>query len=142
MYFSKISTCIESEAIGGILMNKLHYIDDTNEILINKDDKINTVRTNIIENEDIELNMKEFYNFYRTKGIDLRNLKLCSELSNFRFIGWNLETEVSFEIFRSVNLTLRKLFRYKIKDNFAFFMKKIRLDHKTNIFFVTKKLFF
>lgn len=91
MYFSKISTCIESEAIGGILLNKLHYRDDTIEIVINKEDKIDAILEKPIES--IELNLKDFVQYHRSKNIEFKNLKLCSELSNFRFIGWNLDTE-------------------------------------------------
>lgn len=91
LYFSKISTCIESEAIGGILLNKLHYRDDTCEILINKEENIDSIREEPLET--IELNMKDFCQMHKAKHIELRNLKLCSELSNFRFIGWNLDTE-------------------------------------------------
>lgn len=91
MYFSKISTCIESEAIGGILLNKLHYRDDTTELVINKDEKIDHISQKGFEYD--ELNMQDFCQFHKSNNIEFKNLKLCSELSNFRYIGWNLDTE-------------------------------------------------
>jgi hypothetical protein len=90
LYFSKISTCIETEAIGGILLNKLHIRDDAGQILINKDDRVDPNETEY-EHAGIEVNMKEVCDFYKAKSIDLRNLKLCSDLSNFKFIGWNAD---------------------------------------------------
>ncbi|RNA45055.1 Condensin complex subunit 2 [Brachionus plicatilis] len=91
LYFSKISTCIESEAIGGILLNKLHYQDDTTKLVINKDQKIDFISQTAPHND--QLNLKEIYQFNVNKNISFNNLKLCSELSNFRYIGWNLDNE-------------------------------------------------
>ena len=92
-YFSKISTCIETEAIGGILLNKLHYRDDSGTILINKDDRVDPNTPEYEHEGGIEVNMKEVCDFYKAKSIDLRNLKLCSDLSNFKFIGWNVDNK-------------------------------------------------
>ena len=95
MYFAKTSTCIETEAIGGILLNKLRIKDDSGLILINKDDKIDPMNREYEPNTGVEINIKEICDFYKSKSIDLKNLKLCSDLSSFKFIGWNSDNNVS-----------------------------------------------
>ncbi|CAF0720587.1 unnamed protein product [Brachionus calyciflorus] len=91
LYFSKVSTCIESEGIGGMLFNKLHFKDDTYEIVINKEEKIYSTRDQPVES--IELSMKDFVQYHKAKNLDFKAPKLCSDFSNFRYIGWNLEKE-------------------------------------------------
>jgi hypothetical protein len=94
LYFSKISTCIETEAIGGILLNKLHLGDDSGHILIDKEDRVDP-REVTHTHSGAEFSMKEVCDHYKAKALDLRNLRLCGDLSNFKFIGWNADNNVS-----------------------------------------------
>jgi condensin complex subunit 2 len=99
LYFSKISTCIENEAVAGTLLNKLHFIDDSFKIYINAEDKLcstSLTPSSFKLSAGVEINCKDIIDIYRAKQQDLRNLKLCSELSSFRFIGWNLDSNVNF----------------------------------------------
>jgi hypothetical protein len=99
LYFSKISTCIETEAIGGILLNKLHLRDDSGQILIDKEDRVDPNESQY-EHTGNEVNLKEVHDFYKAKSIDLKSLKLCSDLSNFKFIGWNADNNnVNYSLF-------------------------------------------
>ena len=92
-YFAKISTCIENEAIAGMLTNKLTFSDDSYRMLINADDKLFDNKENFRHAGGIELSQKDMVDFYKAKSIECKNLKLCSDdLRSFRFIGWNLET--------------------------------------------------
>ena len=93
-YFAKISTCIENEAIAGMLTNKLSFIDDSYRMLINADDKsfLNKAKFSH-EGSGIDVSLREMVDYYKAKSIDCKNMKLCSEeMRTFRFIGWNLET--------------------------------------------------
>ena len=99
-YFAKVSTCIETEAIGGILMNKLHYRDDSGALLINKDDRIDPELCQYDQTPPVEINMKEICDFYKSKGIDFKSSKICSDLSSFKFVGWNADhNNVIFHFF-------------------------------------------
>ena len=96
IYFAKISTCIENESIAGILTNKLTFADDSQRMLINADDKLFANKDNFKHSSGIEINQKEIIDYYKAKAIDCKNMKLCSDdLRSFRFIGWNLETNVT-----------------------------------------------
>ena len=109
LYFNTISTCIENEGIGGLLLNKLNFIDDSLQFFINTDDKVPlgkpaTDADAAADDDDEssrhahdEVNCKDLVNYYKSRNLDLKNPKLCSELTadKFRFIGWNLETNVS-----------------------------------------------
>lgn len=96
MYFSKISTCIENEGISGILLNKLHYASDSGLLLIDKDEKQDpNYQTFRYDLDNPSVSFKDLFEHYRAKNLDMRNLKLCPDLNTFRFIGWNLETEVN-----------------------------------------------
>jgi hypothetical protein len=72
-------------------MNKLHLRDDSGALLINKDDYIDPEHRQYEYTEPVEINMKEVYDFYKSKSIDLKSFKICSDLSNFKFIGWNAD---------------------------------------------------
>lgn len=73
------------------MLNKLQYRDDNTELVINKDEKIDQYSQNGFESEELDLH--DYCQFYKNNNIDFKNVKLCSEMSNFRYIGWNLDTE-------------------------------------------------
>jgi len=83
LYFSKISTCIENEAIAGILLKKLHVQNDSHRILINGDDK-KYIKENKFLNNEKKYDMSSLRDDY--KLIDFKNLKLCYDLNSFKFI--------------------------------------------------------
>ena len=95
LYFAKKSTCIENEAIGGILLNKLHIQNDSIKMLINSDDHqydipdLEKVRNNLSE-----FNFKSMADSYASVSGELRNLKLCADLSTFSFINYNDDENV------------------------------------------------
>lgn len=93
-YFGKISTCIENEAIAGMLSNKLTFADESLRVLINADDKLFSNKENFSHApHSIMIDCKDIVEHYRSKGLDFKNAKLCSDdLRSFRFVGWNLET--------------------------------------------------
>lgn len=92
LYFSKKSTCIENEAIGGILLNKLHLQNDSIRMLINSDDQ-QYMEPELCRNSnpDHELNLKGLIDTYTSNSLDLKNLKLCADLSSFKFIDYHLD---------------------------------------------------
>lgn len=92
LYFAKISTSIENEAIAGILLNKLHVQNDSNKILINADDQ-KYANSNDFVNNETEICCQSIYDIYSTSGSDLRNIRLCADLNSFRFVDWNLEND-------------------------------------------------
>lgn len=121
LYFSKISTCIENEAVAGTLLNKLKFIDDSYQIYVNAEDKMvsTTLQASEFKHDNgIEISLKEIVEVYRAKSMDFRNLKLCTELSSFRFIGWNLETndEIS-KLVESVSAPEEDLEMHKFDAN-------------------------
>ena len=93
-YFGKVSTCIENEAIAGMLSNKLTFADESLRVLINADDKLFSNKENFSHApHSIVIDCKDIVEHYRSKGLDFKNAKLCSDdLRSFRFVGWNLET--------------------------------------------------
>jgi hypothetical protein len=93
-YFGKVSTCIENEAIAGMLSNKLTFADESLRVLINADDKLFSNKENFSHApHSIVIDCKDIVEHYRNKGLDFKNAKLCSDdLRSFRFVGWNLET--------------------------------------------------
>lgn len=94
MYFAKKSTCIESEGIGGILLNKLPVKNDAIKMLINADEK-QYEKSRSISEEMVDF--KGLYDSYISSSCDLRNTRLCSDLSSFKFIDYHPEEEnVSF----------------------------------------------
>lgn len=95
-YFYNISTCIETQAIAGILLNKLQIKNDSGCLMINKDDKteIGVSDEEHVKTEPVDL--KEVIDTYRVAhraGCDVRDWKLCSDLGSFRFIGWNQDSK-------------------------------------------------
>jgi len=90
LYFSKKSTCIEHEAIAGILLNKLHVQNDSIKMLINADDQKYSFEDNFNCNNS-EINFKSIVNLFKLSYIELKNLELCSDLSNFKFIDYHLD---------------------------------------------------
>jgi hypothetical protein len=108
LYFSKISTCIENEGIAGLLLNKLHYLGDSLKIGIDREETLPSKASPLTKpdaindddspyvNQTIELNMKEFCEFHKTNGIELKNMKLCSDLNKFKFIGWKADSNVNY----------------------------------------------
>jgi hypothetical protein len=93
LYFAKISTSIENEAIAGILLNKLHVQNDSIKILINADDQ-KYANANDFVNNETEISCQSIYDLYCSTGTDLRNIKLCADLDSFKFIDWNLENVI------------------------------------------------
>ena len=91
LFFAKKSTCIENEAIGGILMNKLQFQDDSVRLLINSDDQAYSATENV-RRGDCEMNFKGICDL----NCDLKNLKLCNDLSNFKFIDYHLDENVIY----------------------------------------------
>jgi condensin complex subunit 2 len=90
LYFSKISTCIENEGIGGILLNKLNFIDDSLRMFINVDDKCSlNEQIPEIETDQNENNFKDICDSY--KSHDWSNIQLCTDFTTFKFIGWNMD---------------------------------------------------
>lgn len=91
LYFAKKSTCIENEAIGGILLNKLHLQNDGIKMLINADDQQYMPPIETKRNNDSSMNFKSMFDSYTSSSADLRNLKLCPDLSSFKFIDYHLD---------------------------------------------------
>ena len=90
-----MSTCIENEAIAGMLSNKLRYADESLRVLINADDKLFSNKENFTHavHSIHQLDLKDIVEQYRTKAIEFKHAKLCSDdLRSFRFVGWNLDT--------------------------------------------------
>lgn len=88
IYFSRISTSIEQEAIGGLLMNKLNPENDLLNLLINKDD----VYFNIQQEHKIQDQIFSIKSFSEIASkFDVHNLKCCEDLTKFTFLGWNLD---------------------------------------------------
>lgn len=100
LYFCRISTAVEHEAIEGLLMNKLKYNNDCLKLLINKDD----IYFEANENEDEYHQTQRITNNDAHQMIDVKplceyavksdliNTKICDDLNKFRFIGWNLDS--------------------------------------------------
>lgn len=91
LYFSKKSTCIENEAIGGILLNKLHFQNDTMKMLMNSDDQQYMPPIENNRNNESSMNFKIMNDCYTQNSNDLRNIKLCADLSGFKFIDYHLD---------------------------------------------------
>jgi hypothetical protein len=91
LYFCRISTSIEQEAIEGLLMNKLRYKDDSLELLINKDDiYFNCEQLDETPNHEQNINIKSLCE--TAAKLDLYNSRICDDLNKFKFIGWNLDS--------------------------------------------------
>lgn len=102
LYFAKKSTCIENEAIGGILLNKLHVQNDSLWMLINSDDQPYVEAPRDCQTEG---NFKSLCDAYTSSSIDLRNLKLCADLSNFKFIDYHLDENADMsKLVESINI--------------------------------------
>lgn len=70
-------------------MNKLQFQNDTVKLLINSDDQAYSPVENMRRGET-EMNFKGIYDL----NCDLKNMKLCSDLSNFKFIDYHLDESV------------------------------------------------
>lgn len=97
LYFAKKSTCIENEAIGGILLNKLHIQNDTIKMMINADDKQYSESSERPRDFDSEIcDFKGIVDSYVNCSADLKGMKLCADLSTFKFIDYqNDENDVT-----------------------------------------------
>lgn len=97
LYFSKISTAIEQEAIVGLLVNKLKYKDDNLEFLINRDDvyldvkAINKDKIKDDNNTNEILKLKKLNECLR----ELVDKRISVELENFHFLGWDLSSSTN-----------------------------------------------
>ena len=92
LYFCRISTSIEQEAIEGLLMNKLKYKDESLELLINKDDIYynSAANKNFHQHNEPSVNIKSLCE--TAAKLDLYNSRICDDLNKFKFIGWSLDT--------------------------------------------------
>ena len=79
----------EQEGISGIFLNKLNYSNDSCRLLLNGDEPIYP-ENETFKNKGLQINLKPL--FESPACHDLSNLKLCPDLDNFRFLGWNCET--------------------------------------------------
>lgn len=112
LYFAKKSTCIENEAIGGILLNKLHIQNDSIKMLINSDDhQYDIPELEHVRNNTNEFNFKSMVDCYSSVPGELRNLKLCADLSSFSFINFNDDENV-----RNYSATIQRFFYYLIEQ--------------------------
>ena len=125
MYFSKKSTCIEHEAIGGILLNKLHVQNDSIKMLINADDQKYSPEDNFNCN-DSEINFKGIVDLFKLSCIELKNLELCSDLSSFKFIDYHLDENVCV-ISKFFNCESKKCDEFLSLITSLFYMDKINL---------------
>jgi hypothetical protein len=97
LYFSKKSTCIENEAIGGILLNKLCMKNDSLAMLISADDR-QYEECELARHSCDTMDFKAMFDVYEKNACDLKNIKLCSDLSNFKFIDYHLDENVTKKI--------------------------------------------
>lgn len=126
LYFSRISTQIENEAIAGTLLNKLQFVDESYQVYINADDMVCASTSALteaneakekerqekqqeeqqvmkeeklivkfkheIDSKEVDVHLRSVCEMVKERKASLANLKLCSELSSWKFIGWNEET--------------------------------------------------
>ena len=64
-------------------------------MLINADDQKYSFEDNFNCNNS-EINFKSIVNLFKLSYIELKNLELCSDLSNFKFIDYHLDENVCF----------------------------------------------
>lgn len=78
-------------------------MDDSILLMINKDDKQDQNIDAYNNQPECEASLKSVVEFCKSKNLTFKDAQLCSDLNSFRFIGWNLESEVSFTAVRFKN---------------------------------------
>jgi hypothetical protein len=90
-------------------MNNLTLRDDSGRIIINKHEPVIDLgnKTRHIESSE-SVDLRETYDFYKSNSISLIGLKLCQDLDDFKFIGWNPENNVKLLIIKTCFYQLKK----------------------------------